>query len=67
MAGRKFFSILNLIAFLVVIFCDVAPIALSLEIPSIVSTVAHIVLTVSLVLSLGFKGFLKFVISNEHQ
>ena len=63
MAGKKFFGILNLIALLVIIFCDVAPLALGLQIPAIVSTVAHIVLTVSLVLSLGFKGFIKFLIS----
>ena len=63
MAVRRFFSILNLLAFLVIIYCDISFFAFGVEVPTIVSTVAHIVLTVSLVFSLGFKGFIKFLLS----
>ena len=63
MTFRKFFALLNVLSFAVIIFCDIAPMAWGIVIPAMVSLVAHIVLTVSMVLSLGFKGFVKFIIS----
>ena len=63
MASKKFFALLNVLSFIVIIFCDIAPMAWGIAIPAMVSPIAHVVLTVSMVLSLGFKGFIKFIIS----
>ena len=63
MAVRKFFSILNLITILVVLFCDIAPLVAEIEIPAMVATVAHIALPITMVLSMGFKGFIKFLLA----
>ena len=63
MTARKFFSILNLITILVVLFCDIAPLVSEIQIPAMVATVAHIALPITMVLSMGFKGFIKFLLS----
>ena len=63
MTAKKVFSALYLLAFLVVLFCDLAPLVADIQIPAIVSTVSHIVLPITMVLSLGFKGFIKFLLA----
>ena len=63
MTAKKFFALLNVLSFIVIIFCDIAPMAWGIAIPAMISPIAHVVLTVSLIFSLGFKGFVGMLIS----
>lgn len=63
MTAKKFFSFIYIFAFLVILFCDIAPMVMEISIPSMVVPIARVVLIVALVLSLGFKGFVGMLIS----